>query len=339
MVYMQMQNQIPMATLTTMQLGGPAKNVVSVQNKNELVEAINFAKQTNLPILVLGDGSNMIVRDEGFAGLVILNRITGFEVLPDGVSVKIGAGENWDEVVGKSVELGLSGIEALSAIPGRAGATPVQNVGAYGQEISQTFVELQAYDTKTDDFVVLSKKDCQFSYRNSIFKPLAGRRYIIIDITLKLSKSQLKPPFYPRLQKYFDDNKITDYSPAQIRKAITEIRSAILPDPKKIANTGSFFKNPIVTEEDAENLLKIAPNAPHWPMPDSQVKFAAGWLVDQAGLKGYSAHGMKTYEKNALVFVNESAKSYKDLKAFQDEIVKKVYNKFGITLEQEPELL
>lgn len=339
MVYMHMQNNVPMSSLTTMRLGGPAKNCVTIHSKDELLKAIDFAKQNNLEVLVLGEGSNVIVRDQGFAGLVILNRIKGFELLPDGLSVKIGAGENWDEAVGKTVDLNLSGIEALSAIPGTAGSTPVQNVGAYGQEISQTLVELEAYNTETGKFEVLSKQDCKFGYRNSLFKPLEGRKYIIVSITLKLSKTQMQPPFYPRLQKYFEHHKITNYSPAEVRKAITQIRSTILPDPKKIANTGSFFKNPIVTEEDAEALLSKFPDAPHWPMPDSQVKLAAGWLVDQAGLKGYAAHGMHTHEHNAMVFVNDSAKSYEDLQKFQNEVVQKVKDKFGITLEQEPELL
>jgi UDP-N-acetylmuramate dehydrogenase len=336
---MQMQNNIPMSQLTTMRLGGPATNCVTVNSKDDLLNALEFANQNAMKVLVLGEGSNMIVRDRGFSGLVILNRIKGFELLPDGLTVKIGAGENWDEVVGKTVDLGLSGVEALSAIPGTAGATPVQNVGAYGQEISQTLVELEAYNTETRKFETLSKQDCGFSYRNSIFKPIDGRKYIIISITLKLSKKQMQPPFYPRLQKYFEHHKITNYSPAEVRKAITQIRSTILPNPKKVANTGSFFKNPIVTEEDAQVLLAKFPDAPHWPMPDAQVKFAAGWLVDQAGLKGYASHGMKTYENNALVFVNESAKSYDDLRKFQDEIVQKVKSKFGIVLEQEPELL
>lgn len=336
---MQMQNNIPMSMLTTMRLGGPAEFCVEVNSHDDLVEAISFAKQKDLKLIAVGAGSNLIVGDSGFKGLVILNRIKEFTVLPDGTSIKIGAGENWDSVVGKVTNLGLSGIEALSAIPGTAGATPVQNVGAYGQEISQTFVELEAYDLKTDKFVVLSKKDCGFSYRNSIFKPMKGRRYIICSITLKLNKQQMQPPFYPRLQQYLDKNNIKDFSPQNIRKAITEIRRNILPDPKIVANTGSFFKNPVIPEEDAEQILAKFPDAPHWPMPDSQVKFAAGWLLEQAGLKGYSSHGMTTFEHNALVFVNQNAKSYDDLQKFQNEVVKKVQQKFGLILEQEPEQL
>jgi UDP-N-acetylmuramate dehydrogenase len=336
---MQMQNNVPMAKLTTMRLGGPARYCVTINKKNELTEVLDFANKNDLNILVLGEGSNVIVRDQGFNGVVILNRIKGFEVLQDGLTVKIGAGENWDQAVEKTAELGLSGIEALSAIPGTAGATPVQNVGAYGQDISQTFKELEAYNLETGEFETLSKNDCKFSYRNSSFKPLTNRRYIIISITLKLSKTPMQPPFYPRLQKYLEKNKVTSFTPMQIRKAITEIRSQILPDPKKVANTGSFFKNPIITEEDAEVLLAKFPDAPHWPMPDSQVKFAAGWLLEQAGLKGYASHGMKTHDANALVFVNMAAKSYNDLAKFQQEVVQKVMQKFGITLEQEPELL
>lgn len=339
---MQIQTDVPMSKLTTMRLGGPAHFVITVTTKKELEDAIEWADRQQVPVLALGAGSNMIVRDEGFKGLIILVRISGFEAIADDASsttIRVGAGENWDSVVERSVNMRLSGIEALSAIPGTAGATPVQNVGAYGQEIAQTFVELEAYDFTIAKFVRLSHDDLQFSYRNSVLKPMQNRRYIITSITLKLRKAQMQPPFYARLQTYLDENGITDYSPASIRKAVAAIRARILPDPSVVANTGSFFKNPIVTQAEAKMLTDQNPGMPHWDMPDGRVKLAAGWMVDQAGLRGYQSHGMQTYENNALVFVNNDAKSYSDLAAFQAEVVAKVKDLFGVTLEQEPELL
>lgn len=336
---MQTQHNIPLSTLTTMRLGGPAQTIVTVTTADELAETI--AKLDGAPFFVLGGGSNVIAHDEGFE-TIILNRILGFDVLSDDfqqTTVRIGAGENWDTVVERLVAMGLSGCEAMSAIPGTAGATPVQNVGAYGQEIADTLIELEAYDTKTDSFVTLSKADCQFTYRNSIFKDPSTRHHIITSIVLRLSSTPMRPPFYASLQKYLDENSITDYSPQAIRDAVTAIRAVKLPDPKQIANTGSFFKNPIVDSITANQILKLWPELPHFPARDGMVKLAAGWLIEQAGLKGYKAHGFKTYENNALVVVNESATTFADLQLFKNEIIDQVLDKFGVTLEQEPETL
>jgi len=320
-----------------MRLGGLAHSLTTVTTVDELGEAVSWAQQHNLPILVLGGGSNVIFSD-GYPGLVIVNNITGFDAIND-TTIRIGAGENWDAAVKRTVDMGLHGIEFLSAIPGTAGATPVQNVGAYGAQISDVFVELQAFDLQSHTIVTLSKADCGFTYRNSIFKSPKNRRYIITSITLQLSKQLPVPPFYASLQRYLDENNITDYTPQTIRHAVVAIRAVKLPDPRKIANTGSFFKNPIVPSELATTLLQTYPTMPHWDAPQNTVKLAAGWLIEQAGLKNYRAHGMATYEHHALVLVNEHANTYADLAAFRQEIIDAVRAQFGVTLEQEPELL
>lgn len=325
-----------------MRLGDQAKALTEVTSAAELAEAVAWAEERNLPILMLGGGSNVIFSD-GFDGLVIVNRIGGFKILREDwatATIKIGAGEEWDSVVERTVDRGLSGLEFLSAIPGTAGATPVQNVGAYGQEIANVFVELEAYDTREHQFVTMDKAACQFTYRGSMFKAVADRRYSIVSITLQLTKSVPKPPFYESLQKYLDDHNIHDYSPRVIRDAVIAIRSTKLPDPAKVANTGSFFKNPILAAEEFATVSEQHPEIPNWPLRDgtNKVKLPAGWLIEHAGLKGYRAHGMKTLETNALVFVNESADSYADLAAFKEEVIAKVQTRFGVTLEQEPEL-
>ncbi len=326
---------------STMRLGGLAKALVEVSTKEELSEAIEWADKHAMPLLMLGGGSNVIFSD-GFNGLVIVNRLNGYEVIAEdtkSATIKIGAGEPWDHIVKQTVQAGLSGIEKLSLIPGTAGATPVQNVGAYGAEIAEVLLELEVYDLKTHNFAILHKDDCQFSYRSSIFKSPKNRRYIITSITLRLSKRPPEPPFYDNLQYYLDKHQITTYTPQTIRDAVIAVRTSRLPDPELTPNTGSFFKNPVISVDHFNNLYQQYPTMAHWPTKDGHIKVAAGWLIEQAGLKGYQAHGMKIYEKHALVLVNDSAKSYADLATFRQEIIEKVKADFGIILEQEPELI
>jgi UDP-N-acetylmuramate dehydrogenase len=338
---MQIHTNVSLKDYSTMRLGGTAEALTTVTTKQDLVEAIAWAEAHNKPLLMVGGGSNIIFSD-GYQGLIIVNALHGFRVTrqdDQGATIEIGAGENWDKVVQQSVALGLSGIEKLSAIPGTAGATPVQNVGAYGAEIADTLVSLEAYDTKTKQFTTLSKEDCKFSYRTSIFKSPHNRHYIITSITLRLAKTNPQPPFYATLQDYLDKNNVTAFTPRTIRDAIIAIRAQKLPDPKIIANTGSFFKNPIVEHGILAHIQQTHPDVPFYDMPDSKIKLLAGWLIDRAGLKGYASHGMKIYEKNALVFVNESAQTYADLAAFKQEIISKVEAAFCVRLEQEPELI
>lgn len=336
---MDIHTNIPLKNFTTMRLGGEAKFMTEVRNNEELASICNDAKAKNIPFFVIGDGSNVIAHDEGYKGLIIRMRIPGFDVIKDdndSTTIKIGAGENWDEVVKRTVEMDLSGIEAMSAIPGTAGAGPIQNVGAYGQEIADTLQSLEAYDTKSDQIVTLSAADCNFAYRNSIFRSTDMGRYIITSITLKLLKTVPKPPFYASLQKYLDDFGIKEYSPKIIRDAVIQIRKSKLPDPKTVANSGSFFKNVIIDRWQLENLKKVDPNAPVYDMGEGQFKIPSGWLIENAGLKGKMLHGMRVYDKNAMVLVNESAKSYSDLAAAREEITLAVFNKFHIQIEQEP---
>jgi UDP-N-acetylmuramate dehydrogenase len=341
------QENVPLATLTTMRLGGSARYVVDILSKDDLIAAVEFARDRDLPWFVLGGGSNVVAKGD-FNGLIILNRIKGFEkVDEDDVSAtyEIGAGEIWDSVVARLAAAGLSGVEAMSAIPGYAGSTPIQNVGAYGQEIADTLVELEAYDTDSDEFVTLGRDDCGFSYRSSIFKNPTTRHHVITSITLRLTKEPPQPPFYPALEKYLDNRGINgikskkSYTPAAIRDAVIAIRANKLPDPRDIASAGSFFKNPLVSRAAAEKLLAKFPDLPHWEMPNEMEKLAAGWLIEQSGLKGYKNHGLQVYPKNALVVTNLDAKSVDDLQAFKSEIIARVRDKFGVTLEQEPESL
>ncbi len=334
-----MQENIQLKDYTTMKIGGPARYLATANTKEELVSLVQQAG--DMPVLTLGQGSNVIVSDNGFNGLVILNRIKGYEIYdqdPSSTKIKIGAGENWDTVVQRTAESGLSGIECLSAIPGCCGAAPVQNIGAYGQEIADTLIELEAFDTQTKQFVNFSNTDCDFTYRKSIFNdPKNKGRYIITSINLELRKTIMEPPFYASLQQYLDKNQITDYSPINLRSAVIAIRATKLPDPTAIPNTGSFFRNPMIENWLAENMRKEYPDVQIFPMSDNLSKIAAGWLVENSGIKGLEMEGFKVYDNNALVITNQGNGTYQGLIRLREHIINTVRDKFRIELEQEPE--
>ena len=336
---MDVMTNISLKQYTTMKLGGEARYMATADSPGDVVSLYRNARKENLPIFVLGGGSNVITHDEVFEGIVLLNKIKGFEIISETdetTDVKIGAGEVWDEVVEKAIGLGLQGIEAMSGIPGTAGAAPVQNVGAYGQEIADTLISLEAYDSKTDTIVTISADECDFSYRNSIFRDKEKGRYCILNITLRLNKAEPKPPYYASLQKYIDENDIREVNLSVIRVAVLNIRSEKLPDPAELPSAGSFFKNALVEKWKLEELQKEYSDIPNYAMSDGRYKIPTGWLIDKAGLRGYRSHGMRVYEKNALVLVNDSASGYNDLAAIREEIVQIVFDKFGIKIEQEP---
>lgn len=336
---MDIHTNIPLKNYVTMKIGGNARFMTDVRVPADVAAICQRAKEQNLPIFILGGGSNTIVRDEGFAGIVVRNRIPGFHILEETASdttIKIGAGEQWDDIVKKTVEMNLSGIEALSAIPGTAGAAPVQNVGAYGQEVAETLVSLEAYDMQDDKIVILSNEECGFSYRHSIFRGDQTGRYVILTITLKLYKTTPQPPFYKAVQDYLDEHSITIYTPQVIRDAVIAIRADKLPDPKLQPNTGSFFKNAIIEDWQLNELKNQYPDIPTYDMPDGRFKVPTGWLIEQTGLKGTVLHGMKIHDKNALVLINESATGYADLAAARAEIIGAVRDTFHIQIEQEP---
>ena len=338
-MHMDVMTNVSLKQYTTMKLGGETRFMVTADSSGDVVSLYRNAKNENLSIFVLGGGSNVITHDEVFEGIVLLNKIKGFEIISETnetTDVKIGASEVWDEVVEKAIGLGLQGIEAMSGIPGTAGAAPVQNVGAYGQEIADTLISLEAYDSKTDTIVTIFADECDFSYRNSIFRDKEKGRYCILNITLRLNKAEPKPPYYASLQRYIDENDIREVNLSVIRVAVLNIRSEKLPDPAELPSAGSFFKNALVEKWKLEELQKEYSDIPNYAMSGGRYKIPTGWLIDKAGLRGYRSHGMRVYEKNALVLVNDSATGYDDLAAIREEIVQIVFDKFGIKIEQEP---
>lgn len=336
---MDIHTGIPLKNFLTMKLGGNARFMADIHKIDDLPDLVARAKAQHLALFILGGGSNTLVRDTGFQGLVLRNRIMGFEVIAEtstDATLRVGAGENWDEVVKRSVEMNLSGIECLSAIPGTSGAAPVQNIGAYGQEIAETLVSVDVFDITTEQFTTLSNEDCHFAYRSSIFREADTGRYIITGITLRLYKSAPHPPFYAAVQEYLDNNAITLYTPATLRQAVSAIRADKLPDPTERPNTGSFFKNVVVEDWQLTDIRREYPDAPVYDMGNDTYKISTGWLIEQAGLKGELLHGMRVHDRNALVLINESATSYADLAAARDEIIGAVRDKFNLHIVQEP---
>lgn len=337
-----------------MRLGGNARYVTEVTEANEIVEVVDFAKTHDLPIWIMGGGANTIGRDNGFEGVILLNRLRGFfakvgedyiapedltfekrQELGDDVTLVGMGGEVWDDFVRTACELGYSGIEAMSMIPGTVGAAPVQNIGAYGQDIAKVIKSVEAFDLRENKFVKINKSEMQMGYRHTRFNfgEDAGR-FVIISVAVRLKKGELAPPFYNSLQRYIDEHNETDFSPMNIRRMVMEIRENKLPDPLKIASAGSFFKNVYVDKSGADEAE--AKGISVWRDAEGRGKINSGWLIEECGLKGKEFFGFRISEKAALVLINESAKSYADLAKARAEIVGAVRERFGYTLEQEP---
>jgi UDP-N-acetylmuramate dehydrogenase len=328
---------------STFRMGASVKYYIPIESLDDIKPAIQFTIEKSTSFRVLGEGSNTIFKSEGEIDLALLHmKIYGFEILEENESyvlVKIGAGENWDSIVEKVCSTGLSGIEAMSKIPGTVGATPVQNVGAYGQEIKDTLVSVNVYDAYEKKFVELSNSDCTFGYRDSVFKNKAKGRYIITHVTLKLSKSQPSVPNYPGVKTYFENKGITNPTLLEIREAIISIRANKLPDPKDVASVGSFFKNPIVSNQIALEIKEKYPNAVVFPINENESKIGAGWLIDTLGLKGKEFGNLMLYPNNALVIVNKGGATYEELANLVYNIQEQVKNTFGIQIEPEPEIV
>lgn len=341
---MQVTKLEPLAQHSTMRLGGKAAYAVEIHNRMELSEAMDWAAQYQLPVIMVGSGSNIVWRDEGFNGLLLINKVAGYNAYEEDAEnyyITVGAGEIWDGVVAKAVAAGASGIECLSLIPGTTGATPIQNVGAYGQEIAETLVSIEAYDSHEKKFVTLANQDCAFGYRTSRFKTTDRGRFMIMGITLHLMKTNPSPPFYASLQTYLKANKIQEFTPQIIRNAVIAIRQSKLPDPSEVANCGSFFGNPIIERGQLDSLIQDYSGIIYWETDATHVKLSAAWLIEQAGFKNFHSEetGMETWPTQTLVLVNKNAKTTNDLLAFKQMIVEKVKQQFNVVLEQEPELL
>ena len=306
---------------------------------NDMLSAVkNDFALAALPKLVLGEGSNLLLTRD-FEGLVLHMGTAGVEIVGEdenAVHVKAAAGENWHQFVQWTLRQGLGGLENLSLIPGSVGAAPVQNIGAYGVELKDRFHALTAFDFETGEIFVLDRAACKFGYRDSVFKHALRERAVILDVTLALPKCWVPDTRYADVAQELFARGIETPSAIQVSDAVIAIRTRKLPDPAKIGNAGSFFKNPIVSKQQRDALLACHPQLVSYAQPDGSFKLAAGWLIDQSGWKGRSLGAAGVYEKQALVLVNRGGASGREIAELAAAIQSDVQSGFGVMLEPEP---
>lgn len=331
----------PLLKLNTFGVDVKAKYFVSTNTINELIEVTKTNVFKDLQLLILGGGSNILFTKD-FDGLVILNNIKGKEIIDQNqksIFLKIGAGENWHELVMYCVDNGWGGIENLSLIPGNTGTAPMQNIGAYGVEIKETFVELEALEISSGKIVKFNNSDCEFGYRESVFKNKMKNQYIILNITLELKKNPVININYGDVKAILETQNIKNPAIKEVSNAIISIRQSKLPDPKKIGNSGSFFKNPIVTLNQLELIKKKYPNVVNYEINENEFKIAAGWLIERAGWRGKKFNNYGVHEKQALVLVNYGLANGMEIFDLSEKIILDIKDKFGITLEREVNII
>ncbi|MFG2645642.1 UDP-N-acetylmuramate dehydrogenase [Streptomyces sp. NPDC048370] len=338
----------PLAPLTTFRLGGPAARLVTAVTDDEVVAAVREADRAGTPLLVIGGGSNLVIGDKGFDGTALRIATTGFTL--DGTKLELAAGEVWTDAVARTVEAGLAGIECLAGIPGSAGATPIQNVGAYGQDVSSTITEVVAYDRRNDETVTLTNADCVFSYRHSRFKA-DPERYVVLRVRFELEDADgLSAPIkYAETARALGVEAGDRVPLARARETVLSLRAGkgmvLDPADHDTWSAGSFFTNPILTAGEYETFLtRVAERlgtdvaAPAYPAgEDGQVKTSAAWLIDKAGFtKGYGSGPARISTKHTLALTNRGEATTEDLLALAREVVAGVRDAFGVTLVNEP---
>lgn len=328
---------VDLKPLNTMAVSAKARYFSRVENLDELRLVLDFAAREKVKPFILGGGSNLLIAHNFIDRLVIQMAFSGFVVNKTDRTVELGAGEEWHEVVKRILALGWGGLENLALIPGTVGGAVVQNIGAYGAEVAQFVRSIKVYDPARDVVKEFTNENCDFAYRHSVFKTEEGSGLIVLSVTLAFDEHWKPNLSYKELANAFTDVEPT---PELIFKAVVAARSRKLPDPKVLPSAGSFFKNPIVTKEVFQELLAKFPSIVHYPLAGGREKLAAGWLIEQAGLKGVRVGAAGTYEKQALVLVNHAAEaSGRELQAFSAQIQETVLKHFGVRLEPEPVFL
>lgn len=337
---------VPLAPYCTLRVGGPARFLVEAAEEATVVDAAEWARRRDVPLRVLGGGSNLVVADEGVSGLVVRIALRGISSRDQGGAVELtaAAGEPWDGVVRHAVERGWAGIECLSGIPGSVGATPIQNVGAYGQEVSDTIGEVRAFDRLAMEIVSLTPADCRFAYRDSRLKSGEPERYVVLSVTYVLAPGGRPCVTYPDVQRHLDAQGRSSPSLADVRVSVLAIRrqkSMVLDptDPNR-RSCGSFFLNPIVSARALAGMESRAdPAMPRWRQPDGRVKLSAAWLIEHAGFaRGQRDGPVGLSTRHSLAIVCHEGARASDVLAFADRIVERVEQRFGLRLSREPAL-
>lgn len=337
---MEIKEAVRLSDYTTLRLGGNARYFVTVHDIEELHEAVRWSKERDLAFFVLGGGSNVLIRDIGFDGLVIRMHFSGISYggkAAGRAEAIAAAGENWDAFVSQTVAYGLCGLENLSGIPGTVGAAPVQNIGAYGREVKDVIAWVEAYDTESGTLRTFSKEECDFNYRDSFFKSIEGKKYIITHVAYELQQDGELHLEYKDLRKYFENKENPTLH--EVRDAVVDIRSRKFPDLSVVGTAGSFFKNPIVTQAHYDVLRAQFGDVPGYAMSDGFIKIPIAWFLDRLGWKDTRRGNVGTWSAQPLVLVHYGSGNSDELLALADEIIEDVRTRTGITLEREVQVI
>jgi UDP-N-acetylmuramate dehydrogenase len=337
---LQIQKNVSLKNFNTFGVDAIARLFVEINHKDELAELFMDPQWKEMKRLVLGGGSNLLLIHD-FDGLVIRMNIRGIEhrINHNEVFIEAGAGEVWNDLVNFCVIRGYAGIENLSLIPGSVGASPIQNIGAYGVELKDVFQSCCAFELATRQFKTFSKADCRFGYRESVFKEELKDQYIIVSIKLHLSLIPDLNLSYGAIGQELAERNITSPTIKDVSQVVSLIRVSKLPDPSTIGNAGSFFKNPVISKEEFIALQSKFPEVVHYPAGDRQVKLAAGWLIEQCGWKGKIVGHTGTWKNQALVLVNHGGATGTEVYTLSSQIIDSVYSKFGISLQREVNII
>ena len=338
---MHIQQNVSLRPFNTFGIDAIAKQFTAVTTLPELQEVLELHHPEASPMLVLGGGSNLLFTQD-FHGLVVKNELMGTELVNEDADyyyVKAAAGENWHRFVQFCIGNNYAGVENLSLIPGNIGASPMQNIGAYGVEIKDVFYQLEAMHVKDRTVTTFNRNDCRFGYRDSVFKGKYKNQFVITSVTFRLFKTPRLNITYGPITQELEHMGVTDISIRTISQAVINIRTSKLPDPARIGNAGSFFKNPLVTTEQFQLLKEQFPAIVAFPVDKQYVKLAAGWLIEQCGWKGYRKGDAGCHEKQALVLVNYGNAHGMDIYSLSTEIMHSVESKFGVLLEREVNII
>ena len=334
------QENISLIPYNTFGIAATAKYFAEINTYADLNALLKESLLQEAPLLILGGGSNVLFTKD-YEGLVIKMSIPGISQQADGngVLVNAGAGVVWNDFVQYCVKHELAGVENLSLIPGTVGASPIQNIGAYGVELKDVFYSCRAYEIETGEKRDFNYADCQFGYRDSVFKNELKGKYIISEVTFRLSREARLNTTYGAIQAELDKREIVSPTIAAVSQVVADIRVSKLPDPSTIGNAGSFFKNPVVAKEKLDQIKNCYPEIVNYPVGDSQFKLAAGWLIEQCGFKGMVVGHTGTWKNQALVLVNHGGATGQEVYSFSESIIKEVCQKFDVTLEREVNIL
>ena len=336
---MQIQQNTSLRQYNTFGIDVKAKLFSSFSSQEQLTDLLSA--HSRVPVFILGGGSNILFT-KNYDGLVLRNEVMGIDLIKEDANhiyIKVGGGENWHQLVLYTLHRNWAGLENLSLIPGNVGASPMQNIGAYGVEVKEVFDELEAFHIKDKKIRVFTVNDCEFGYRESVFKRKYRNEFVILNVTYRLNKTPHLHISYGALEQELENMKVTELTIQDVSQAVINIRSSKLPDPAAIGNAGSFFKNPEITQKQYRKLATSFPGIVAYPLENGGVKLAAGWLIEQCGWKGVRRGDAGCHAKQALVLVNYGNASGIEIFKLSEEIVKSVKNKFGVVLQREVNII